>query len=478
MNDATNTLQPRKKKIRFEMDMTDGHFFKKIVIFCIPLMFTGILQLLYNAADLIIVGKFSGVPNALGAVGSTSALINLIVNLFMGLSVGTNVLCARCFAAKDSDKLSRVIHTSITMSVLCGLVLGIIGFIFAYDFLWLMKSDDDVIDLATVYLKIYFIGMPFNMLYNFAAGILRGVGDTKRPLIFLSVAGIINFFLNIFFVVVCKMDVDGVAIATVMSQVISCILIMICLIRTKEMYKFSFKKIKISGKELVEMTKIGLPAGIQGSIFSISNVIIQTSVNQFGEIVVNGNAAAQSIEGFVYTAMNSVYHAALAFVGQNMGANKPYNVSKITLYCLLFVTMVGVSFGGTLFLLGRYVSSIYTSVPEEIAISIIRLHYLCLPYFLCGIMDVMVGILRGLGYSILPMIVSILGVCGFRILWIYLIFYNLTDFTNSADLHYLYISYPISWIITFAIHYLTYIILYKKKMKKYKLEVSQNKVFA
>lgn len=308
-----------KKRTHYEVDMTNGNFFKKIVLFCLPLMFTGILQLLYNAADLIVVGQFSDEPDALGAVGSTSALINLIINLFMGLSVGSNVMCARSFASKDANKLSKIVHTSITISVICGFVLGIVGFIFARNFLQMM---DNPIDLAVVYLKIYFIGMPFNMLYNFAASILRGVGDTKRPLYYLSIAGLVNIVLNIVFVVVFKMDVDGVAIATVISQVVSCILIMNCLIKTKEIYKFSFKKIHIYKKELIEITKIGLPAGIQGSIFSISNVLIQSSINKFGTTAINGNSAAQSIEGFVYISMNSVYHASLAFVGQNMGVKK------------------------------------------------------------------------------------------------------------------------------------------------------------
>ena len=460
-----------KKRTHYEVDMTNGNFFKKIVLFCLPLMFTGILQLLYNAADLIVVGQFSDEPDALGAVGSTSALINLIINLFMGLSVGSNVMCARSFASKDANKLSKIVHTSITISVIYGFVLGIVGFIFARNFLQMM---DNPIDLAVIYLKIYFLGMPFNMLYNFAASILRGVGDTKRPLYYLSIAGLVNIVLNIVFVVVFKMDVDGVAIATVISQVVSCILIMNCLIKTKEIYKFSFKKIHIYKKELIEITKIGLPAGIQGSIFSISNVLIQSSINKFGTTAINGNSAAQSIEGFVYISMNSVYHASLAFVGQNMGVKKYHNIHKITWYCLIFVTLVGVVLGGSLFLCGRYVSRIYTDVPGEIDVSYIRLHYLCLPYFLCGIMDVMVGVLRGLGYSITPMIVSIIGVCVFRVFWIYLIFYNVTDFSNYNDLHYLYMSYPISWIVTFAVEYLMYVIVYKKILKKSQLELISN----
>lgn len=459
------------KKKSYEIDMTSGKFFKKIVLFCIPLMLTGILQLLYNAADLIVVGKFSDEPNALGAVGSTGALINLIVNLFMGLSVGSNVLCARRFASKDEEGLSRAVHTAITISVITGIFLGIVGFLFAKQFLDLMSNP---VELAVVYLKIYFIGMPFNMLYNFAASILRGVGDTRRPLYYLAISGIINVILNIIFVVCFHMDVDGVAIATVISQFISCVLIMRCLLKTKMAYGFSFKKIHIYKKELVEMVKIGLPAGIQGSIFSISNVIIQSSVNKFGPVVINGNSAAQSIEGFVYTSMNSVYHAALAFVGQNIGAKKHNNVKKIVWYCLLFVTIVGVVMGGTFFLLGRPLSRIYTDSELAIEVSYIRLHYLCLPYFLCGIMDVMVGILRGLGYSIMPMIVSIIGVCGFRIVWIYAIFYKVANFNDYQTLNYLYISYVISWIITFIVHFVCYKVLYAKLLKHIKIEQAIN----
>ncbi len=460
-------MEKSLKKKHYEIDMTSGKFLKKIILFCIPLMLTGILQLLYNAADLIVVGKFSDEPNALGAVGSTGALINLIVNLFMGLSVGSNVLCARRFASKDNEGLSRAVHTAITVSVVTGIVLGIVGFIFARWFLTLMSNP---IDLAVVYLKIYFIGMPFNMLYNFAASILRGVGDTRRPLYYLAISGLINVILNIFFVVVFKMDVDGVAIATVISQVVSCILIMNCLIKTKENYGFSFKKIHIHKKELLDMIKIGLPAGIQGSIFSMSNVIIQSSVNKFGPIVMNGNSTAQSIEGFVYTSMNSVYHAALAFAGQNIGAKKYTNIKKITWYCLLFVTIIGVVMGGTFFLFGKQLSRIYTNSDAEIEVSYVRLHYLCLPYLLCGIMDVMVGILRGIGYSIMPMIVSIIGVCGFRIAWIYIVFYRVADFSNYQTLNYLYISYPISWIVTFIVHFISYEVLFKKLLKRSKRE--------
>lgn len=450
------------KKVRYEVDMTRGNFFLKIVKFCIPLMITGILQLLYNAADLVVVGQFSDQPDAIGAVGSTNALISLVINLFMGLSVGTSVMCARRFAAKDNDGLSRVIHTSITISLMCGTVLGIIGVIFARQFLALMNNP---IDLAVTYLRIYFIGMPFNMLYNFAASILRGVGDTKRPLYYLTIAGFVNVLLNLFFVLVFKMDVDGVALATIISQLISCILIINCLLKTKEVYQFSFKKMHLHKDELISITKIGLPAGIQGTIFSISNVLIQSTVNSFGSTVINGNAAAQSIEGFVYTSMNSVYNAALAFIGQNMGAKKYKNIRKITLYCLIVVSIIAIIMGGGFFLIGKQLAGIYTNVPAEINIAYIRLHYLCLPYILYGMIDVMVGILRGMSYSLTPMIVSIIGICVFRVAWIYLVFHQIGDYSNVESIKLLYVSYPISWIITLAAHFITYLIVYKKRIK-------------
>lgn len=456
------------KKQKYETDMTSGNIFLKILWFCIPLTLTGILQLLYNAADLIVVGNFSTEESAIGAVGSTTSLINLVINLFMGLSVGSNVICAKRFAQKDEEGLSRAVHTSITVSFLCGIVLGIIGVVFAEFFLKLMSNP---LHLAVVYLRIYFCGMPFNLLYNFCASILRGVGDTKRPLYYLIISGFVNVILNLFFVIVFKMDVDGVALATIISQFVSCILIMNCLTKTNQAYKFSFKKIHIYKSELLEITKIGLPAGIQGSIFSISNVIIQSSVNKFGKIVMNGNSAAHSLEGFVYTTMNSVYHAALAFTGQNIGVKKYQNIKKIKNYSLLIVTLFGVIMGGGFFLLGEPLTRIYTKNPSEISVALLRLNYLCLPYFLCGIMDVMVGLLRGIGYSIAPMIVSIIGVCGFRIGWIYLIFYKITDFSNFQDLKYLYISYPISWLITFIIHFACFEVLYKKITKKNQTEL-------
>lgn len=455
------------KTNKYEMDMTSGKLFKKIVKFSIPLMLTGILQLLYNAADLIIVGQFSNEPNALGAVGSTSSLINLIVNLFMGLSVGSNVVAARSYAANDKDKLSKVVHTAITIAAISGMFLAIFGFVFAKQLLAMMNNPNE---LAIKYIKIYFLGLPFMMVYNFAASILRGVGDTKRPMYYLMISGALNVLFNLFFVIVFKMDVDGVALATVLSQVIAFIMIMICLIKSKESYKFDFKKIKITKEELIDITKIGLPAGIQGSIFSISNVVIQSAVNQFGNIVINGNSAAQSIGGFVYTAMNSVYHAALAFTGQNVGAKKYYNIKKIAIYSLIFVTMIGLGTGGFATIFSEPLVGIYTKNETEIEIGVIRVAIYCIPYFLYGMIDVMVGLLRGLGKSLMPMIVSLVGIVGFRVLWVYLVFYRICDFENMYHVVYLYISYPLSWIITLAIHSTTFLVVYKKLMRKQKLQ--------
>lgn len=452
-----------KKNKRYEMDMCNGNLFLKMLWFSLPLAAMGILQLFYNAADLLIVSNFSNNPNALGAVGSTSSLINLTVNLIMGLSVGTNVISARLFGAKETNRIKNVVHTSILISFIMGCFLAVFGFFFGKNLLLLMNNSSDD---SALYIKIYFLGMPFNLVYNFAASILRAVGDTKRPLYYLTISGIVNVFLNLIFVVFFNMDVDGVALATVISQVVSFILVLRALMKTNECYKFRFKDLKISKKELWEITKVGLPAGIQGSLFSISNVLIQSSVNMFGETVMNGNSAASSIEGFVYVIMNSVHHAGLSFTGQNLGAKKINNIKKVACYSLIIVTILGIIFGGGFFLFGEQLLSIYTKAEAEIEVGIIRFWYLCLPYFLYGIVDVLVGDLRGLGSSTTPMIVSIIGICGLRVAWVFFVFKTHTNFTEVQDLHLLYISYPISWVITITILFICYIFIYKKTKKR------------
>ena len=450
-----------------QIDMCNGNLFIKIIQFCIPLILMGILSLLFNTADLIVVSNFSGDEDALGAVGSTTSLVNFSINVFMGLSVGTNVVCARYIGAKDYNSASRVVHTSILLSAIIGTLVGLIGFLLTDQLLTMMHND---LSLSRTYLRIYFLGMPFNLVYNFAAAILRANGDTRKPLYFLLIAGTINVILNLIFVIVFKMSVAGVATATVISQFISFVLIIITLLKTNECYKLYLKKLRIYKKELKEILIIGIPAGIQSSLFSISNIIIQSTVNMFGSAVMSGNSAASNIESYVYTAMNSVYHASISFTGQNVGAKKSKNIRKVTAYSLLIVVMIAVLFGGTLFLLRYPLVRIYTRVPDEINVGIIRLHYLCLPYFLCGIMDVMTGILRGLGLSISPAIVTIGGICGFRLIWIYFVFRNITDFNTITDLNYLYVSYPISWIITFIILLIIYLFSSKKKFMQMEFE--------
>ncbi len=451
------------KQKRYEVEMINGNIFKNMIRYCIPLMLTGVLQLFYNAADLVVVSNFSNDPSALGAVGSTGSLTALIVNLFMGLSVGTNVLAARRFAVKDNEGMNKVVHTSVLLSVLIGIVIGTFGFISAK---WLLDLMSNPLPKAVIYIRIYFIGLPFMLLYNFASSILRGIGDTKRPLFFLAISGLINVILNLFFVIVCGLSVEGVALATVISQVVSCIMIMWCLIKTNESYKFNFKDLKIHKKELIGMLKIGLPAGIQSSLFSISNVLIQSSINKFGGAVMNGNTAANSLDGFVYTGMNSVYHASIAFTSQNVAAKQKDNLRKVLLYALLLVFIIGITFGGGFYLFGHSLLKIYTQDPFEISVGYLKMGYLCLPYFLFGMMDVVSGSIRGMGNSLVPMITSIIGVCLIRVLWIYFVFNPNTDFSNYKDLSLLFISYPISWIITLIAHLITYIVVSKKLKEK------------
>lgn len=455
----TNNL----KQKRYEVEMINGNIFKNMIKYCIPLMLTGILQLFYNAADLVVVSNFSNDPSALGAVGSTGSLTALIVNLFMGLSVGTNVLSARRFAVKDADGMNKVVHTSVLISVLIGVIVGTFGFISAK---WLLDLMSNPLPKAVTYIRIYFVGLPFMLLYNFSSSILRGIGDTKRPLFFLAISGLINVLLNLFFVIVCGLSVEGVALATVISQVVSCIMIMWCLIKTNESYRFRFKDLKIHKKELIGMLKIGLPAGIQSSLFSISNVLIQSSINKFGEAVMNGNTAANSLDGFVYTGMNSVYHASIAFTSQNVAAKKKDNLNKVLLYALLLVFIVGITLGGGFYLFGNTLLKIYTQDPFEISVGYLKMAYLCLPYFLFGLMDVVSGSIRGMGNSLVPMITSIIGVCLIRVLWIYFVFNPNTNFTDYKDLSILFISYPVSWIATLIAHLITYIIVSKKVKEK------------
>lgn len=442
------------------LNMTQGPLLGKIIRFSVPLMLSGMLQLLYNAADVIVVGRFSS-SAALAAVGSTGALVNLLVNLFIGVSVGCNVLVARYYGAGDHDAVSQTVHCAVGASVILGVLAGIVGLIFSTPMLELMGSPEDVLPLASLYLRIYFCGMPFNIAYNFGASILRAVGDTKRPLYILSLSGAVNVVLNLVLVIVFDMSVAGVAIATVISQVISAVLVVRCLTLREDCCHLNLKEIRIYKDKLIGMIRVGLPAGIQGSLFSLSNVIIQSSVNSFGSVVVAGNSAAANIEGFVYTAMNAVYQACITFVSQNLGARKPKRILKVMGICILVVSVVGLVLGNLVYLCGHPLLSIYCSDSEGlqeqmISVGLTRMTYLAVPYFLCGLMEIGCGGMRGLGWSWVPTTVSLLGACGSRILWIF------TVFRQVGTLNCLYLSYPISWALTFAAHMLCFVFAFRK----------------
>lgn len=449
------------KSNKYEIDMCNGPLLGKILVFYFPLMLSGVLQLLFNAADIVVVGRFAG-SSALAAVGSTSSLINLLVNLFIGLSVGANVLVARFYGAGQKKELSEMVHTAVMTSIISGCVLIIVGIGIAGPALRLMDTPEDVISQSILYMRIYFVGMPFMMAYNFGSAVLRAIGDTRRPLFFLLIAGIINVILNLFFVISFSMGVAGVATATVISQAVSASLVLLCLMRSEGDYRLELNKLKIFPDKLIKMVQIGVPAGLQGALFSISNVLIQSSVNSFGSIAMAGNTAASNIEGFVYTSMNAFHQAAISFTGQNYGAQKYKRIGKIVLICQVSVMIVGLVMGNAAYLFSGTLLKLYNNDTEVLAYGALRMGIICTTYCLCGMMDVMVGALRGMGYSIMPMIVSLTGACLFRIVWIY------TIFQRYHSLQSLYYSYPISWGLTFAVHLLCFAVIYYKLLKKQK----------
>lgn len=437
----------QKSEQKYEIDMVHGPILRKMLLFTIPLMCSSILQLLFNAADIIVVGRFAG-DNALAAVGSNTALINLLVNLFVGLSVGANVLTAHYYGAKQDKELKQTVHTSVLLGIYSGVILTLIGVAGARTILEMMQTPAGVLPLASVYLRIYFLGMPATMVYNFGSAVLRSVGDTKRPLYYLTCAGIVNVVLNLLLVIVFKLNVAGVAIATVISQYISVALVIRCMMHETGAIRLAFSELRIDWDKFVRILKIGLPAGFQGVIFALSNVVIQSAVNSFGEVVVAGNSAAANIEGFIYMAMNAVYQATLSFTGQNLGAKQYKRIDKIVLTGELCVTVVGVVLGMSTVFFGNSLLHIYTDSPAVIEAGMSRLWVIAFTYALCGMMDVMVGGLRGIGYSVMPMFVSLVGACGFRLVWLATIFKIPKFHTISV----VYWSYPISWILTLLVH--------------------------
>lgn len=446
---------------KYEINMCEGPLFSKLILFAVPLMLSSILQLLYNAADVIVVGKFAG-HTALAAVSSTGSLVNLITNLFIGLSVGANVATARFFGAKDDRSVYETVHTSMLLSIIGGIGVGLIGFFGARTFLGWMGSPDDVIDLATLYLKIYFLGMPASMVYNFGASILRAIGDTRRPMVYLIISGALNVALNLILVIFFDMGVAGVAIGTVASQILSAVFAVWTLVRGSDGASFRLypKQMRVYRDKLNVILRTGIPSGIQGSVFSLSNVLIQSSINSFGSVAMAGNGAAGNIEGFIYVAMNAFHHAALTFTSQNLGASNIARIKKVFGACILLVTVIGFALGAAALFFGESLLSIYDSDPEVIAFGILRMQIICLTYFFCGIMDVFAGLMRGLGNSVTPMIVSLLGACGLRILWIY------TIFAMEPTLTCLYISYPVSWVVTSAAHFVCFILEMRKVERK------------
>ncbi len=453
------------KRIKHEIDMTNGSVLKKMLIFAFPLMGSSILQLLFNAADIIVIGRFAG-DTSLAAVGATSALINLLINLFVGLAIGANVLTARYYGAHDNKGISRTVHTSIALSIVCGTGLAIIGFLVSKPVLALMETPDDVLELAAIYMKIYFLGMPAMMIYNFGNAVLRAKGDTTRPLIYLAVAGVVNVILNLFFVIVLKMDVAGVAAATSISQCLSAFLILKCLANERDAFRLHRRTLWIDKSKLKTILQIGLPAGIQGVLFSLSNVIIQTAINSFGKYTIAGSAASANIECFTYFAMNAFYQAAISFTSQNVGAGRYDRVRKILASSMSCAVVAGLVVGNLSYLFGTEFLGIYTNNDLVVQEGLKRLLFICCPYFIGGIMEIMTGMLRGLGYSVIPMIITLIGACVLRIIWILTV-------CQMPEYHYpelVYVSYPVTWAITAVAQIICYVIITKKIKKTIELK--------
>ena len=441
--------------------MLQGPLLRNIIVYTFPIILTSLLQLLFNAADLVVVGRFCG-SISVAAVGATGSITNLIVNLFIGLSVGAGVTVAHGLGSQRDEVVHRTVHTAIPAAIVSGVVLTIVGVGCSRTFLEWMGTPEDVLPLSSVYMKIYFCGITFTMVYNFCASILRAAGDTKSPLIFLSIAGVVNVVLNLVFVIQFHMNVAGVALATTISQGISAVAMVIVLMRRTDACKLELKKMRFYGPQLQKIVSIGLPAGIQSSLFAISNVMIQSSINSFGGVLMSGNAASQNLEGFVYVSLNSFHQTAVNFIGQNVGAQQYERVKKILFVCLGCVTVVGLSLGTLVYSFGEQLLGIYiTDSAEAISYGLLRLGCICIPYFLCGLMDVTTGALRGMGESVQPMIISVLGVCGIRIGWIATIFQIPAFHTPQS----LYLSYTFSWTVTFLCQLVAFFRVYKRQTR-------------
>ena len=429
------------KNNKYEIDMCNGTLMDKLISFSLPLMLSGILQLLFNAVDIIVVGRFTG-SQALAAVGSTTALINIFTNLFIGISLGANVLAARFYASGKEKEMSETVHTSITLALISGLVMALAGVLLARFALNLMGTPNDVIDQSVLYMRIYFLGMPFFMLYNYGAAILRAVGDTKRPLFFLVISGMTNAVLNLVLGVVFHMGVAGVAIGTIVSQLISSILVLRCLYTSNTSYRLYFSKLGIKTQYLKQIFQVGIPAGIQSTVINLSNALLQSSVNSFGSVAMAGYTAANNIFGFLYMSVNAVTQSCMSFTSQNYGVKKLKRMDRVLLDCMILSVCVALTLGCGAYFFGPELLKIYTSEADVIRCGVEVLAFTTVPYFCCGIMDLLPGALRGMGHSGVPMILSIIGTVGTRIVWIFGLF------PAHRSLSFLFISYPVSWILT------------------------------
>lgn len=429
------------KNNKYEIDMCNGTLMDKLISFSLPLMLSGILQLLFNAVDIIVVGRFTG-SQALAAVGSTTALINIFTNLFIGISLGANVLAARFYASGKEKEMSETVHTSITLALISGLVMALAGVLLARFALNLMGTPNDIIDQSVLYMRIYFLGMPFFMLYNYGAAILRAVGDTKRPLFFLVISGMTNAVLNLVLVIVFHMGVAGVAIGTIVSQLISSILVLRCLYTSNTSYRLYFSKLGIKTQYLKQIFQVGIPAGIQSTVINLSNALLQSSVNSFGSVAMAGYTAANNIFGFLYMSVNAVTQSCMSFTSQNYGVKKLKRMDRVLLDCMILSVGVTLTLGCGAYFFGPELLKIYTSDADVIRCGVEVLAFTTVPYFCCGIMDLLPGALRGMGYSGVPMILSIIGTVGTRIVWIFGLF------PAHRSLSFLFISYPVSWILT------------------------------
>ena len=445
---------------RKEIDMCNGPLAGKILRYTLPLALSGILQLCFNAADMIVVGRYAS-GEALAAVGSTGALINLIINVFMGLAVGVSVCVAHAWGAKNKESVRQIVHTAMLTSVIAGMIVLVIGFFGCRTFLSWMGTPDNVIALSTTYMKIYFLGMPACMVYNFGASVLRSIGDTKRPLIFLVIAGIVNVLLNLLTVIGLRLGVAGVAIATAASQVVSAALVVRSLMKRQDACRLVLRDLRIYPDKLMTIVRVGLPAGLQGAVFSISNVLIQSSINSFGSVAMEGNTAAGNLEGFIYNVMNAFYHTSLTFTGQNVGARKPERIPRIALTCIALSMAISLTLSGLMYLFREPLLAIYRpDAPEAVAYGSLRMSIIVLTYFLCGIMEVFTGSLRGMGASLTPMLISLVGACVTRVIWIY------TVFAAVPTLQVLYSCYPVSWLFTILMQIVAFFVIRHNLQKR------------